>query len=74
MGNKQRKEERTYIIEKIVKQKRRNIMVKIMNQIKKEEKRDLQNPKIVAENLQKKRIKNLKQTKEKINKNNVKIL
>lgn len=45
-----------------------------MNQIKKEEKSDLQNPKIVAENLQKKRIKNLKQTKEKINKNNVKIL
>ena len=41
MGNKQRKEERTYIIEKIVKQKRINIMVKIMNQIKKEEKRDL---------------------------------
>ena len=40
-GKQTEKEERTYIIEKIVKQKRRNIMVKIMNQIKKEEKRDL---------------------------------
>lgn len=45
-----------------------------MNLVKTEEKRKTEKPKISTESLQKKIIKNLRQTKEKIDKNHIKIL